>query len=212
MSLETSDFRVAPRLFDRRFVTVAFTAPATVGRRTSRSRRALAHRRARRSGCRHLAGDGGREPGAFRSGSGGSPAYAGGGGSPKASGTTGSRARNISAISGGRFGRCARRWTAPAGCRTLAGAVAHLADDHRGPDGLFGPPVGGVYRRVPQEEEHGREFVGEMLGKALGVFHGRSADRAGPRVGRERVETVPGARVLAAVPHVQAGLEDGLHL
>ena len=39
------------------------------------------------------------------------------------------------------------------GVGALAGAVAaaHLADDDGGPDGLFGAPVGGVDRRVPQE-------------------------------------------------------------
>ena len=45
------------------------------------------------------------------------------------------------------------------GVGTVAGAVAaaHLADDHGGPDGLFGAPV---ERRVPQEEEHGRAWPG----------------------------------------------------
>ena len=38
------------------------------------------------------------------------------------------------------------------GVGAVAGAVAaaHLADDHGGPDGLFGAPVGGVERGVPQ--------------------------------------------------------------
>ena len=88
----------------------------------------------------------------------------------------GSRARNISAVieaaltGGTHDGR-----EHLLGVGALAGAVAaaHLADDHRGADGLFGPPVGGVYRGVAQEEEHGREFGGEMLGEALGVLQRR---------------------------------------
>ena len=46
------------------------------------------------------------------------------------------------------------------GVGALAGAVAaaHLADDDGGPDGLFGAPVGGVDRRVPQEREEGVEI------------------------------------------------------
>ena len=75
--------------------------------------------------------------------------------------------------------------------------------------------VGGVDRRVPQEEEHGREFVGEVLGEALGVFQRwRRVDQPtepGLEPAAERVETVPGQlAVPAAVPHVEAGLEDGL--
>ena len=71
------------------------------------------------------------------------------------------------------------------GVGTVAGAVAaaHLADDHGGPDGLFGAPVGGVERGVPQEEEHGREFVGQVRREALGVVERRrcvdSAERGG---------------------------------
>ena len=101
----------------------------------------------------------------------------------------------------------------------LAGAVAaaYLADDHRGPDGLFGPPVGGVDRRVPQEEEHGGEFVGKVLGEALGVFQRwRRVDQPtepGLEPAAERVETVSGQlAVPAAVPKVEAGLENGLDL
>ena len=116
-------------------------------------------------------------------------------------------------------GRCVPHWTAPAGVGATAGAVAaaHLADDHRGPDRLFGPPVGGVDRRVPQEEEHGREFVGQVPGKALGVFQRRrrvdQPTEPGLESAAEHVETAPGQfAVLAAVPHVQAGLEDRLDL
>ena len=56
------------------------------------------------------------------------------------------------------------------GVGAVAGAVAaaHLADDDGGPDGLFGAPVGGVERGVPQEEEHGREFGGQVRREALG--------------------------------------------
>ena len=55
------------------------------------------------------------------------------------------------------------------GALTGAVAAAHLADDDGGSDGLFGAPVGGVDRRVPQEREDGGEFAGQMGGKALGV-------------------------------------------
>ena len=57
------------------------------------------------------------------------------------------------------------------GVGALPGAVAaaHLADDDGGPDGLFGAPVGGVDRRVPQECEDGAEFDGQVRGEALGV-------------------------------------------
>ena len=50
------------------------------------------------------------------------------------------------------------------GVGALAGAVAaaHLADDDGGPDGLFGAPVGGVDRRVPQEREDGAEFASPL--------------------------------------------------
>ena len=142
MSLETSDFRVAPRLFDRRQV---------------------------RDGCVHRTGDG--------------------------------RSVNVrNKAPAGHFGahRAAGREGQGVAVGTLTGAVAaaHLADDYRGPDGLFGPPVGGVYRRVPQEEERGREFVGEMLGKALGVFQRRrrvdQPTEPGLESAAERVETVPG--------------------
>ena len=47
-------------------------------------------------------------------------------------------------------------------------AAADLAGDHRGADGVFGPPVGGVEGRVAQEEEHGLEFAGQVPGEALG--------------------------------------------
>ena len=107
-------------------------------------------------------------------------AYAVGGGRPRSSGTAGSGARNSAATSGG---RSRPRWRAVRttlastclGVGTVAGAVAaaHLADDHGGPDGLFGAPVGGVERRVPQEEEHGREFVGQVRREALGVVERR---------------------------------------
>ena len=61
------------------------------------------------------------------------------------------------------------------GVGAVAGAVAaaYLADDHGGPDGLFGAPVGGVERRVPQEEEHGGELGGQVRREALGVVQRR---------------------------------------
>ena len=107
-------------------------------------------------------------------------AYAGGGGSPKTSGNDrlpgaqhlGDQPGQVeAALTGGAYDAGQDLL----GVGALAGAVApaHFADDHRGPDGLFGPPVGGVYRRVAQEEEHGREFGGQMVGEALGVGNPR---------------------------------------
>ena len=105
------------------------------------------------------------------------------------------------------------------GVGTVAGAVAaaHLADDHGGPDGLFGAPVGGVERRVPQEEEHGRKFVGQVRREALGVVERR---RCVDQPSEAGVESAAGcghavlaqlSRV-AAVAQVEAGLQDRLHL
>ena len=87
----------------------------------------------------------------------------------------------------------------------------------RGADGLFGPPVGGVDRGVAQEEEHGRELVGEMLGEAPGVLQRRrrvdQPAEPGLEPAAEGVEAVPGQfAVPAAVPPVEAGLENGLDL
>ena len=100
------------------------------------------------------------------------PAYASGGGSPRASRTTGSAARNMVAVSGGRSrARWRARWPAPAGCRPrrVRLPAAHLADDRGGPDGLFGAPAGGLQRRVPQEAEHGAEFGSEVGAETRGV-------------------------------------------
>ena len=57
------------------------------------------------------------------------------------------------------------------GIGAVASAVAttDLADNDGGTDGLFGAPIGGVDRQVPQEEKHGSEFSGEVPGEALGV-------------------------------------------
>ena len=54
------------------------------------------------------------------------------------------------------------------GAVTGAVAATDFAGDDSGKDGLFGAPVGGVDRQVPQEEKHGSEFGGQMPGKALG--------------------------------------------
>ena len=105
------------------------------------------------------------------------------------------------------------------GVGAVAGAVAaaHLADDHGGPDGLFGAPVGGVERGVPQEEEHGWELVGQVRREALGVIERRRGvdqpTEAGGEsaAGRGRPVLAEFSRV-AAVAQVEAGLQDRLHL
>ena len=80
-------------------------------------------------------------------------------------------------------------------------AAADLTRDYCGADGLFGPPVGGVDRRVAQEEEHRREFVGQVLGEALGVGQRRRgvdqpAEPGGePTAGRRQTVFTDFARV-----------------
>ena len=154
----------------------------------------------------------------------GLPAYAGGGGRPRSSGTTGSAARNIAAISGG---RSRLRWravrtTLARTCWVSAPWRVRLpphtfADDHGGPDGLFGAPVGGVERGVPQEEEHGREFGGQVRREALGVVERRrcvdqpSEPGGESAAGRCHPVLAQCSRV-AAVPQVEAGPQDRLHL
>ena len=117
-----------------------------------------------------------------------------GGGSASASGTTGARAHSIVLNSARESSRALAGGTHHArqhllGVGTLAGAVAaaHLAGDHRRDGWPAPPPVGGVYRRVAQEEEHRRELVGQVLGEALGGGHGGAVSirrRAGRPVGR----------------------------
>ena len=105
------------------------------------------------------------------------------------------------------------------GVGAVAGAVAaaHLADDHGGPDGLFGAPVGGVERGVPQEEEHGRELGGQVRREALGVVQRRRGvdqpTEAGGEsaAGRGHPVLAECSRV-AAVAQVEAGLQDRLNL
>ena len=103
------------------------------------------------------------------------PFHPGGGGSPKRSGTIRTGARSIVAthrrqvevpLAGGAHD--AGQDLLGVGAVAGAVAAAHLADDDGGPDGLFGAPVGGVERGVPQEEEHGREFGGQVRREALG--------------------------------------------
>ena len=105
------------------------------------------------------------------------------------------------------------------GVGAVAGAVAaaHLADDHSGPDGLFGAPVGGVERGVPQEEEHGREFGGQVPREALGVVERRRCVDQPTEPGGEsaagRCHPVLAQRSrVAAVPQVEAGPQNRLHL
>ena len=102
------------------------------------------------------------------------------------------------------------------GVGAVAGAVAaaHLADDHSGPDGLFGAPVGGVERGVPQEEEHGREFGGQVPREALGVVERRRCVDQPTEPGGESAAgrwLAQRSRV-AAVPQVEAGPQNRLHL
>ena len=95
-------------------------------------------------------------------------------------------------------------------------AAADLTRDHCGSDGLFGPPVGGVDRRVAQEEEHRREFVGQVLGEALGGGQRRRgvdqpAEPGGePTAGRRQTVLTDFARV-RAVPQGEAVPQDRLH-
>ena len=137
MSLETSDFRVAPRLFDRRQVRDGCVHRTGDGRSANvRNKAPAGHFRAHRATGHEGQGVGTWRVTAVSRGNrarseaavGASPAYAGGGGSPKASGTTGSRARNISAISGG---RSRPRWRAVRTTldSTCWGAPGKLAED-----------------------------------------------------------------------------------
>ena len=87
-----------------------------------------------------------------------------------------------------------------------------------GSDGLFGAPVGGVDRRVPQEGERGGEFAVQMGGEAVGGVTSvgafvRSADRVGRTVDRERLPDSWSLRSPAssAVAQLESGLQDGLH-
>ncbi len=118
-----------------------------------------------------------------------------GAGSTSASGTTGARAHSIvvnsawgveSALAGGTHH--ARQHLLGVGALAGAVAAARPAGDHRGADGLLRPPVGGVYRRVAQEEEHRRELVGQVLGEALG---------GGQRRRGVEQPTKPGVRMVA---------------
>ena len=105
------------------------------------------------------------------------------------------------------------------GVGALAGAVAaaDLASDHGGSDGLLGAPVGGVDRRVAQEEEHGRKFVGQVLGEALGVGQRRRrvdqpAEPGGQSAAGRRQTVFADVAGVAAVPQGEAILQDRLHL
>ena len=101
---------------------------------------------------------------------------------------------------------------------TAPGAVAaaNLAYGHRRPDGLFGPPVGGVDGRVEQEEEHGGEFAVQMLGEALGGGQRRrGVDEPAepgfePAAGRRETVLADAAGV-AARPQVEGVQKDRLH-
>ena len=103
------------------------------------------------------------------------------------------------------------------GAVTGAVATADLADNDGGTDGLFGAPVGGIDRQVPQEEKHGREFGGQMPGKALGVVQRwrcvNEPTEPGHESAADRCQTVLAQlAVVAAVTHGKARLQDPLHL
>ena len=105
------------------------------------------------------------------------------------------------------------------GVGAVAGTITatDFAGDHRGSDGLFGAPVGGVDRRVPQEGERGREFAVQMGGEAVCGVQRRSfvdqptelGEQSAPSGCQAVVAQTPG---IAAVAQVEAGLQDALHL
>ena len=127
--------------------------------------------------------------------------------------------RSAAADRDGVGGRCARRWRAPAGCRRRGGCGCHrrLTDNDGGTDGLFGAPVGGVDRQVPQEEKHRSEFGSQVPGKALGVVQRwrcvNEPTEPGHESAADRCQTVLAQLAgVAAVTHGKARLQDRLHL
>ena len=105
------------------------------------------------------------------------------------------------------------------GVGAVAGAVAtaDLTDNDGGTDGLFGAPVGGVDRQVPQEEKHRSEFGGQVPGKALGVVQRwrcvNQPTEPGHESAADRCQTVLAQLAgVAAVTHGKARLQDRLHL
>ena len=104
---------------------------------------------------------------------------AAGGGRPNTSGTMGSGGAQHRGEQGGQVEFALARGAYDAGedllgVGALAGAVAaaHFADDDGGPDGLFGAPVGGVDRRVPQKREEGLNSVARAR-RAISVVRRR---------------------------------------
>ena len=115
--------------------------------------------------------------------------------------------------------RCVRRWRGLLGVGALAGAVAaaHLADDDGAPDGLFGAPVGGVDRRVPQEREDGGEFAGQVRGETLGVVQRRRVVDQPAEPGEQSAAgggqaVIAQTAGIAPVAQREAGLQGVLHL
>ena len=53
--------------------------------------------------------------------------------------------------------------------RRAIATAAHLARDHRGPEGVLGPPVGRVEGLVEEEAEDRREFGAQVHGDAARV-------------------------------------------
>ena len=147
-----------------------------------------------------------------------------GGGRPNTSGTMGSGARNIVANSAG---RSRLRWRA---VRTTLARTCWVSAAFRvrlpphtlrmttaGRMAMFGAPVGGVDRRVPQEREEGREFDGQVGGEALGVVVRRRVVDQPADLGEQSAAgggqaVVADTTGVAPVAQREGGLQGVLHL
>ena len=103
------------------------------------------------------------------------------------------------------------------GVGAVAGTITatDFAGDHGGSDGLFGAPVGGVDRRVPQEGERGGEFAVQMGGEAVGGVQRRRFVDQPTELGEQ--STASGCQAVvaqkpgvAAVAQLESGLQDGV--
>ena len=100
---------------------------------------------------------------------------------------------------------------------TGAIATAHLAGYDRGADGLFGAPVGRIYRRVPEKGEQGGELGGQMVGEALCGDQSRWRVDQPCEFGEKSVAgsdqlVVGQAPGVASVSQFQRVLQDHLHI